>query len=441
MKKKTIAVFLAAMISAQPYGMVYAEDFSADVSVESSEAEEQVDELPDVEEEFTEENNSIAEGIEIQEDEESTNDLSEGAVFSVGDEDVYVSSIDIVSEPNKKEYDYGTVNSAEDFNLTGLAVKVSYSNQTDEIIYFTKDGEVKSDSRGNKFYSVIYFDDEGGNSGDLGSYLVMITDENDEYVAYTELTIVMPADMPQLQNQGKGVFSATIASNTYAKFIPEEDGEYIIKYTYTDAPDGYSFRERIYDSEFNEVDIFSDTMESVKLKKGVTYYLLPDAERKITAEFVWPVKSVELEGQFKSAVFYTPVNFYRDEKTNRYTIEKTPWRTQKLKITYADGETESVALYKADRYDRLIDAYITYTGKQDAPEAGTYDVHFSLGESGSEAILKNGIQVKTLSQMPTITGNGTEDMPVTGSPAYVCLKTLIYAYCFICCPPALFFSP
>ena len=33
MKKKTIAVFLAAMISAQPYGMVYAEDFSADVSV------------------------------------------------------------------------------------------------------------------------------------------------------------------------------------------------------------------------------------------------------------------------------------------------------------------------------------------------------------------------------------------------------------------------
>ena len=59
MKKKTIAVFLAAMISAQPCGMVHAEDFSADVSVESSEAEEQVDELPDVEENLTEEADSI----------------------------------------------------------------------------------------------------------------------------------------------------------------------------------------------------------------------------------------------------------------------------------------------------------------------------------------------------------------------------------------------
>lgn len=435
MKKKTIAVLLAAMISAQPCGMVYAEDFSADVSVESSEAEEQVDELPDVEENLTEEADSIADGVELQEDEENTDDLSEIDAFSAGDEEVCVNSLDIVSEPNKKEYDYGTVNSAEDFDLTGLAVKVSYSDQTDETIYFTKDGEVKSDSRGNKFYSVIYFDDEGGNSGDLGTYPVMITDENDEHVAYTELTIVMPADMPQLQNQGKGVYSATIASNTYAKFIPEEDGEYIIKHTYTDDSNGYSPRERIYDSEFNEVYTSSDTMESVKLKKGATYYLLPGAERKITAEFVWPVKSVELDGEFKTAVFYTPVNFFRDGKTNKYIIEKSPWRTQKLKITYADGETESVALYKADRYDRLIDAYINYTGKQDAPEAGTYDVHFSLGESGSEAILKNGIQVKTLSQMPAITGNGTKAMPVTGSPAYVCLKTTSATSYTIKCEP------
>lgn len=418
-----VALFLTAMIGAQPCGMVLAEDFSTDISVESSEVKEKDDELPDEEEDLSEKDASIVDGIELQENEENIDALSEVDVFSVEDEIVYVNSLEIVSEPNKKEYDYGTVNSAEDFDLTGLAVKVSYSDQTDEIIYFTRDGEVKSDSKGNKFYSVIYFDDEGGNSGDLGTYLVMITDENDECTVYTELTIVIPANMPQLQNQGKGVFSATIESNTYAKFIPEEDGEYIVKHIYTDDPNRYSSREYIYDSEFNEVYTSSDTMESVKLKKGATYYLLPGMEREVTAEFVWNVKSVELDGQFKSAVFYTPVNFFRDGKTCKYNIEKSPWRTQKLKITYADGETESVALYKTDRYNRLINAYVNYTGKQDAPEAGTYDVHFCLGKSGPEVILKNGIQVKILSQMPTITGNGTKDMPVTGSPAYVRLKT------------------
>ena len=423
MRKKMVALFLTAMIGAQPCGMVLAEDFSTDISVESSEVKEKDDELPDEEEDLSEKDASIVDGIELQENEENIDALSEVDVFSVEDEIVYVNSLEIVSEPNKKEYDYGTVNSAEDFDLTGLAVKVSYSDQTDEIIYFTRDGEVKSDSKGNKFYSVIYFDDEGGNSGDLGTYLVMITDENDECTVYTELTIVIPANMPQLQNQGKGVFSATIESNTYAKFIPEEDGEYIVKHIYTDDPNRYSSREYIYDSEFNEVYTSSDTMESVKLKKGATYYLLPGMEREVTAEFVWNVKSVELDGQFKSAVFYTPVNFFRDGKTCKYNIEKSPWRTQKLKITYADGETESVALYKTDRYNRLINAYVNYTGKQDAPEAGTYDVHFCLGKSGPEVILKNGIQVKILSQMPTITGNGTKDMPVTGSPAYVRLKT------------------
>lgn len=418
MREKIVAVFLAAMISVQPCGMAYAEDFSANVSVESSETEEQDDQLSDVEEDT-----SIVDDVELQESEENTDDLSEINVFSAEDEEVYVDALDIVSEPNKKEYEYGTVNSAKDFDLTGLAVKVSYSDLTDEIIYFTKDGEVKSDSRGNKFYSEIDFNDEEEYSGYLGSCSVYITDEDREHGAYTELTIAIPANIPQLQNQGNGIYAATIASNTYAKFIPEEDGEYIVKRTYTDDPDGYSFTEDIYDSEFEHV--YSNNMEneSVKLKKGATYYLRPGAERKVTAEFVWPVKSVELDGQFKSAVFYTPVNFSRDGKTSKYRIEKSPWRTQKLKITYANGETESVDLYRRDRYKRVINAYVNYKGKQDAPETGTYDVHFCLGKSGSEAILKNGIQVKTLSHMPTITGNGTKDMPVTGTTAYVCLKT------------------
>ena len=259
-------------------------------------------------------------------------------------------------------------------------------------------------------------------------------DEDEEYVVCTELNIVIPANMPQLKNQGKGVFSATLAANTYAKFIPNQDGKYIVKRTYTDESDGYSFVENIYDSEFNQVYDSGDSVESVQLKKGSVYYLFPsDRKSKVTAEFVWSVKSVQLEGKFESAVFYTPVDFYIDSTTKKCSIEKTPWRTQKLKITYADGTTESVGLYKSDRYKQVANAYINYSGKKDAPEAGTYDVHFELG--GKEAILKNGVQVKTLSQMPAITGKGTKEMAVTGSTVYGCLKTTSATSYTIKCEP------
>lgn len=289
---------------------------------------------------------------------------------------------------------------------------------------------MKTDSKGNKFYSEIDFWGEG----ELGSYSVTIMDEDEEYVVSTELNIVIPANMPQLKNQGKGVFSATLAANTYAKFIPNQNGKYIVKRTYTDESDGYSFVESIYDSEFNQVYDSGDSVESVQLKKGSVYYLFPsDRKSKVTAEFVWPVKSVQLEGKFKSAVFYTPVDFHIDSKTKKCSIEKTPWHTQKLKITYADGTTESVGLYKADRYKQVVSAYIIYSGKKDAPEAGTYDVHFELG--GKEAVLKNGIQVKTLSQMPAIIGKGTKEMAVTGSTVYGCLKTTSTTSYTIKCEP------
>ena len=124
-----------------------------------------------------------------------------------------------------------------------------------------------------------------------------------------------------------------------------------------------------------------------------------------------------LQGKFKTAVFYTPVNFWSSGK-NKYTLEKAPWHGQKLKITYTNGETESVDIYKSNHYGQYINAYINYSGNKKSPEAGTYDVHFRLGESGAEAVLKKGIQVKNLSQMPAIVGKGTKVMPVTGSIVY-----------------------
>lgn len=147
-----------------------------------------------------------------------------------------------------------------------------------------------------------------------------------------------------------------------------------------------------------EVSTSDDSMKSVRLIKGFNYYLKPfDKESTVIAEFVWPVQSVELEGQFVPTVFHTPADFGEGNK-NQYTIEKTPWRTQKLKITYTNGDTESMDLYGHSRYGESINAYINYTGNQSAPEAGKYDVHFKLDRSGAEAVLKDGVQVKKVAQ-------------------------------------------
>ena len=380
MKKKMIAIILTAMLSAEPCSMVYAKEVFAGASVE---------------------NDSTAEEAEIEE-------------------------VSIVSEPNKKEYIYGTVKSASDFDLTGLAIKISYSDGKEETLNFTRNKEEKRDSRGNKFCPQICFDkNDGGNGGDLGEYKLAIMSQEEGEVASSKLSIVLSAATPHLENKGKGVFSRTVEAGTYTKFIPEADGEYIIRRTYTEDSEKSTFKEEIYDSEFNMINQVNHTTHSVKLKKGKVYYIQPfRVKNTVTVRYVWPIKSVTLQGKFKTAVFYTPVNFYSDGK-NKYKIEKSPWQGQKLKITYTNGETESISvdIYKPNRYGEYIDAYINYSGNKKSPEAGTYDVHFRLGESGVEAVLKKGIQAKNLSQMPAIIGQGTKVMPVTASMVYCCLKT------------------
>lgn len=252
MKKKITAVFLAAMLSAQPWGMAYAEDFSDDISVdsvESNETEEQETELPDVEEELTEEDDSIADEVEIQEGEET-----------------------------------------DSFEA-----------------------------------------------------------EEDDLIAVEDMT----------------------------------------------------------DTEDFET-------ETVSADKGIA------------------IKSIQLEGQYNSVTYYTPVNFGTGEK-NKYSIVPSPWLGKKLKITYTNGTTESIGVYKSNRFYGYHNTYIVYSGKNDAPEVGTYDVHFELG--GKEAVLKNGVQVKPLSQMPAITGKGTKEMAVTGSRVYGCLKTTSATSYTIKCEP------
>ena len=551
MNKKLVSILLAAMLSAEPCSMVYAEDFAENISVENDvevteEAEQEPEETqPEQDIADNEDSEEIAdiEEPETKEEEiffdsgEDAIKAEESGTASIGySKNASVDDVSIISEPKKKNYDFGVYST--DIDLTGLAIEIQYSDGTKETLEFTRVNEIKKDSRGNSFYPFIDYDedddfpieegtheitigqvdgfdydsveinvtswfdysnivsepikknynygitiddidltglaveihytdktketlkftrigetikDSRGHSycskiaryvedyddydtveyiDSLGSYEIVIEDELDEIIASTEINVMMSSDILSLQKSGNDVFIRKISAGEWVKFTPEKNGKYLISETV--AGEEYT-RPDVYDSELNQIDN-NEMTDVYDLKKGCTYYMVaPYAKAAtFTAELVPAIKSIQLEGQYKPVTYYTPVNFENGEK-DKYSIVPSPWLGKKLKITYENGTTESVGVYKSNRFYGRNSAYIVYSGKQSVPGAGTYDVHFELG--GKEAVLKNGIQVKNLSQMPIIAGKGTKEMAVTGSTVYACLKTTSATSYTIKCEP------
>lgn len=547
MNKKLVSILLAAMLSAEPCSMVYAEDFAENISVEN---DVEVTEEAEQEPEETQPESDIADNedseeiTDIEEPETKKEEIffdsgedaikaEESGTASIGySKNASVDDVSIISEPKKKNYDFGVYST--DIDLTGLAIEIQYSDGTKETLEFTRVNEIKKDSRGNSFYPFIDYDDfpieEGtheitigqvdgfdydsveinvtswfdhsnivsepikknynygitiddidltglaveihytdktketlkftrigetikdsrGHSycskiaryvedyddydtveyiDSLGSYEIVIEDELDEIIASTEINVMMSSDILSLQKSGNDVFIRKISAGEWVKFTPEKNGKYLISETV--AGEDYTYPS-VYDSELNQIN--GNEKDIYDLKKGYTYYMgAPyDKAATFTAELVPAIKSIQLEGQYKSVTYYTPINFGTGEK-NKYSIVPSPWLGKKLKITYENGTTESVGVYKSNRFYGRNSAYIVYSGKQSVPGAGTYDVHFELG--GKEAVLKNGIQVKNLSQMPIIAGKGTKEMAVTGSTVYACLKTTSATSYTIKCEP------
>ena len=547
MNKKLVSILLAAMLSAEPCSMVYAEDFAENISVENDvevteEAEQEPEETqPEQDIADNEDSEEIAdiEEPETKEEEiffdsgEDAIKAEESGTASIGySKNASVDDVSIISEPKKKNYDFGVYST--DIDLTGLAIEIQYSDGTKETLEFTRVNEIKKDSRGNSFYPFIDYDDfpieEGtheitigqvdgfdydsveinvtswfdhsnivsepieknynygitiddidltglaveihytdktketlkftrigetikdsrGHSycskiaryvedydnydtveyiDSLGSYEIVIEDELDEIIASTEINVMMSSDILSLQKSGNDVFIRKISAGEWVKFTPEKNGKYLISETV--AGEDYTYPS-VYDSELNQIN--GNEKDIYDLKKGYTYYMgAPyDKAATFTAELVPAIKSIQLEGQYKSVTYYTPINFGTGEK-NKYSIVPSPWLGKKLKITYENGTTESVGVYKSNRFYGRNSAYIVYSGKQSVPGAGTYDVHFELG--GKEVVLKKGIQVKNLSQMPIIAGKGTKEMAVTGSTVYACLKTTSATSYTIKCEP------
>ena len=560
MNKKLVSILLAAMLSAEPCSMVYAEDFVENISVENDvkvteEAEQEPEETqPEQDIADNEDSEEIAdiEEPETKEEEiffdsgEDAIKAEESGTASIGySKNASVDDVSIISEPKKKNYDFGVYST--DIDLTGLAIEIQYSDGTKETLEFTRVNEIKKDSRGNLFYPFIDYDEDDdfpieegtheitigqvdgfdydsveinvtswfdhsnivsepikkdynygitiddidltglaveihytdktketikftrigeiikdlrGHSyrskivryvedydeyetvdyiDSLGSYKIIIENELDEeeddlneIIGSTEINVAMSSDILSLQKSGNDVFTRKVSAGEWVKFTPEKNGKYLISETV--AGEDYT-RPDVYDSELNQIDN-NEMTDVYDLKKGYTYYMgAPyDKAATFTAELVPAIKSIQLEGQYKPVTYYTPANFENGEKNkNKYSVLPSPWLGKKLKITYENGITESVGVYKFNRFYGRNSAYIVYSGNQSVPGTGTYDVHFELG--GKEAVLKNGIQVKNLSQMPTIAGKGTKEMAVTGGTVYACLKTTSATSYTIKCEP------
>lgn len=457
MKKKLAAVFLAAMLSVEPCSMVYAEDFAESVSAESDidltegvEAEAEPEAEPEEAQEL--EIAGSGDSSEIEETETEDEELFFDSGEDVGkaeasetesigySKNASVDDVTIISEPTKKKYDYGIA--VSDIDLSGLAVEIHYTDKTKETLKFSRIDETIKDSRGHSYRSKLIKYTEDSDYYDtveyidsLGTYQVVIENDDNEFAEWYEvicsakINVVAPSNVISLQKSGKDVYSGKVSAGKFGKFVPEKNGEYL--FSVTVVGESYAWL-HIYDSKLNE--IMYGHRQIYDLKKGCTYYMTASDNKAatFTAELVPTIKSIQLEDNFQKVTYYTPVNFGTGEK-NKYSIVPSPWLGKKLKITYTNGTTESVGIYKSNRFYGLNSAYIVYSGKQSVPEAGTYDVHFELG--GKEAVLKNGIQIKKLSQMPAIGGEGTKEMAVTGGTVYACLKTTSATSYTIKCEP------
>ena len=173
MNKKLVSILLAAMLSAEPCSMVYAEDFAENISVEN---DVEVTEEAEQEPEETQPESDIADNEDSEEitDIEEPETKKEEIFFDSGEDAIKaeesetesigysknasVADVSIISEPKKKNYDLGVYST--DIDLTGLAIEIQYSDGTKETLEFTRVNEIKKDSRGNLFYPFIDYDED-----------------------------------------------------------------------------------------------------------------------------------------------------------------------------------------------------------------------------------------------------------------------------------------
>ncbi|NSJ28345.1 leucine-rich repeat protein [Blautia glucerasea] len=243
----------------------------SDVQDVENEPSDQSEEAPDIIEEVSDSSEEVS-LFEDNYDEVQVNDID---LFD-GDGKIDDRQVTLFHWPEKTLYVYEKVKSVDDFDLTGLSIKVT-TGDSEEVISFTRNGEKKQDSKGN-YYECEISAESGEDTEEIvsGIYDCRIWhDKGDSRHANVVNLRVLPAvnTATDAARQENGVYTATAGEMDVVKLVPEESGEFTI----TDMVKHYGTEEEdvgsvyVVDGQSMEFMSFSTFV----LEKGKVYYLYP----------------------------------------------------------------------------------------------------------------------------------------------------------------------
>ena len=394
MKKKMLSLLLCSTLIGASVSPVYATCFTSEPQAEetmfsagSAQEEEDATEL------FT------------SSEEENASEV----LMTETDIDAVVTGLQIVKDPDRTELYYGLDDllGSDSFDLTGMEIEVSYSDNTRQLLEYTDFyDEAFVDSLYNTF-SCHVTNMDGSDAGtdylNVGDYLLTVEYDSDSAISDTTTIHVMdPAGSQEMTLGNNGTYTAGVkASGGFAcvKFVPEESGAYVI--TAEEPKDAYI---GICDSSY--VD-FSPRFS--KFVAGNTYYVYTcelyeqDSFVQFVAKKAPEIKSVELVKKPARNFIYQHID------------KSLSLIGGLLKITYEDGTTENVAT--SDRYGfetrtqyaEEVKISLNPDGSASDLKPGTYDAYLFVGDYKVNTVIKN-FKIKSLNEIPVINEKGEKSI-------------------------------
>lgn len=449
MKKKVLAVFLAAAVSCTMGAPAYGAEFSspeesADVFSAGNETGNEDEEVTSLEEEESENEETL-----VSNEEElltGTTDDDDDDEEEKGEKPAI--QLEILKQPDITSYVYGVeARDISEFDFSGMTIKTTYP--LDEGDYYDLDSEelkidtadfsyskscwVMEDSYSNRYEISIWYngsqvkthENEGTEYQPLtaGEYTVKITASDNSSIS-TSIWIKEAENMPALKQYEEGKYSVSASTSSpwkYAKITPEEDGVYLFSGTGRNFEWGNGYDFKLYDASMNVLqqentnDDFTLGIAKYKLQKGKEYYLSYKTGTDVTeieykAEMLKDIISLEMVEQPYENTYYISANTHETWKTGKFRLYDM--FGGKIKVTYSNGESEILPCYAKNKYACSLVSFIEWSGEGN-PKAGTYDLHFSYENSETELIIKNGAVIKDDPSMPGINKKGKVTVPVS----------------------------
>lgn len=449
MKKKVLAVFLAAAVSCTMGAPAYGAEFSspeesADVFSAGNETGNEDEEVTSLEEEESENEETL-----VSNEEElltGTTDDDDDDEEEKGEKPAI--QLEILKQPDITSYVYGVeARDISEFDFSGMTIKTTYP--LDEGDYYDLDSEelkidtadfsyskscwVMEDSYSNRYEISIWYngsqvkthENEGTEYQPLtaGEYTVKITASDNSSIS-TSIWIKEAENMPALKQYEEGKYSVSASTSSpwkYAKITPEEDGVYLFSGTGRNFEWGNGYDFKLYDASMNVLqqentnDDFTLGIAKYKLQKGKEYYLSYKTGTDVTeieykAEMLKDIISLEMVEQPYENTYYISANTHETWKTGKFRLYDM--FGGKIKVTYSNGESEILPCYAKNKYACSLVPFIEWSGEGN-PKAGTYDLHFSYENSETELIIKNGAVIKDDPSMPGINKKGKVTVPVS----------------------------